>query len=65
MLQNQIGLIMAEEQVENELSIWLSTYGLITAERILERFQIHLHHEDLLSAIKNPKSFYLVGKFIN
>ena len=49
---------MAEERTENELSIWLSTYGLITAERILERYGIHLQHEDLLSAIKNPKNFY-------
>lgn len=49
---------MNEEQTENDLSEWLSTYGLITAERILERYKIRLQHEDLISAIKSPNTFY-------
>ncbi|MBA2650668.1 MAG: hypothetical protein H0U73_00150 [Tatlockia sp.] len=48
---------MSEAQ-ENELSAWMSTYGIITAERILERYQIRLQHEELFTALKNPNSFY-------
>ncbi|MBA2656902.1 MAG: hypothetical protein H0U70_07930 [Tatlockia sp.] len=49
---------MSEENEPNELSAWMSTYGLITAERILERYQIRLQHEELFTAMKNPSSFY-------
>ncbi len=42
----------------SELSQWFSTYGLITAERILEKYKIRLHHDELLNAIKNPNSVY-------
>lgn len=49
---------MSEEKAENDLSMWFSTYGLITAERILEKYKIRLQQEDLLSAIKNPNTFY-------
>ncbi|KTD23090.1 Uncharacterised protein [Legionella lansingensis] len=49
---------MSEEKTENDLSEWLSTYGLITAERILERYKIRLQPEDLASAIKSPNTFY-------
>lgn len=49
---------MSEEQAENDLSVWLSTYGLITAERVLERYKIRLNQKDLLTAIKNPSTFY-------
>ncbi|MDF1684939.1 MAG: hypothetical protein P1U36_09850 [Legionellaceae bacterium] len=45
--------------VENANSpTWLSTYGLLTAERLLERFQITLSHEELLDALQNPSSPY-------
>lgn len=47
-----------KEATENELSIWLSTYGLITVERILERYKIRLQPEELIETIKNPNSFY-------
>lgn len=47
-----------KEATENELSIWLSTYGLITVERLLERYKIRLPHEELIETIKNPNSFY-------
>ncbi|MBA3535499.1 MAG: hypothetical protein H0T84_02645 [Tatlockia sp.] len=49
---------MSEANEKNELSLWMSTYGLITAERILERYNIRLQHEELFAAMKNPKSFY-------
>ena len=38
--------------------IWLSTYGLLTAERLLERFRITLSHPELLDALKNQDSPY-------
>lgn len=49
---------MSVEKEENELSSWLSTYGLITEERILEKYKIRLPRADLLLAMKNPHSFY-------
>lgn len=49
---------MSEEQTENDLSMWLSTYGLITVERLLERYKIKLSHDDLLNALKKPHTFY-------
>ena len=49
---------MSEEQEKNDLSAWLSTYGLITIERILERYKIQLSQNELLTVIKNPYSFY-------
>lgn len=49
---------MDADQKENELSHWFSTYGLITAERILGKYSIVLPQETLLSAIKDPASFY-------
>lgn len=49
---------MNEIKEKNELSQWMSTYGLITAERILERYKIRLDHELLFAAMKNPLCFY-------
>ncbi|MDP1603781.1 MAG: hypothetical protein Q8M03_11010 [Legionella sp.] len=49
---------MSEEQSQNELSGWFSTYGLITAQRILERYKINLQTDDLLQALKTPDTFY-------
>lgn len=47
------------EQIEkNELSLWLSTYGLLTAEQMLESYGIKLDHDDLKRAINNPDCFY-------
>ncbi|MDF1677360.1 MAG: hypothetical protein P1U32_01535 [Legionellaceae bacterium] len=37
---------------------WLSTYGILTAERILERFSIRLSHEELISTLKDRESRY-------
>ncbi len=37
---------------------WLSTYGILTAERILERFKIKLPKEKLLQTLSDPNSRY-------
>ena len=49
---------MNGEEVDNELSHWFSTYGVITAERILGQYQIKLNQSDLIAAIKGQYSFY-------
>ncbi len=49
---------MSVEKSEKELSQMLSTYGVITAERIFGRYQIKLGQNDLMEAIKCPFSFY-------
>ncbi|NCT56497.1 MAG: hypothetical protein GW760_02120 [Legionella sp.] len=38
--------------------VWLSTYGLLTAERLLERFNIALSREELLDVFRNPNNPY-------
>ncbi|MCH9756209.1 MAG: hypothetical protein K0U37_03315 [Gammaproteobacteria bacterium] len=37
---------------------WLSTYGILTAERILERFNIQISHDELIETLKDPNSQY-------
>ena len=37
---------------------WLSTYGILTAERILERFNIRISHDELMTTLKDPESRY-------
>lgn len=49
---------MSGEKSEIELSRWFSTYGMITAERILARYNILLSSSSLVIAIKSPFSFY-------
>jgi hypothetical protein len=46
------------ELADLDLSMWFSTYGTLTSERILERFKIYLTNKELLAATKNPRSFY-------
>lgn len=41
-----------------DLNKWFSSYGLMTAERILERFQLKPSHQVILQAAKTPDSFY-------
>lgn len=43
---------------DDQLNKWFSTYGLITAERILGKYHIVLPQPELISAIKSPFSFY-------
>ncbi|PWY55293.1 hypothetical protein DGG96_12560 [Legionella qingyii] len=49
---------MNGENADNELSHWFSTYGVITAERILGRYKVNLAQSELVEAIKSPYSFY-------
>ncbi|HAU1956168.1 TPA: hypothetical protein F8S46_15140, partial [Legionella pneumophila] len=49
---------MDEIKKDDELSQWLSTYGTITAERILGRYNISLPQDEILEAINIPSSFY-------
>lgn len=49
---------MSVEKSENDLSHWFSTYGAITAERILGRYHINLAQIDLVAAVKSTFSFY-------
>ena len=49
---------MNEKQEQTDWSAWFSTYGLLTAERILERFNVHLPHDELIKAVKDPLSVY-------
>lgn len=48
---------MDEERVDARLQQWYSSYGIITAERLLSTYQINLR-EHLLDAVKSPTSFY-------
>lgn len=43
---------------DEQLNKWFSTYGVITAERILGKLNVTLPHDELLTAIKSPFSFY-------
>src|SRR3990167_9672365 len=43
---------------DNDLSNWLSTYGLITVEKILDRYGIRLTVNDLTCAVRNPDSLF-------
>ncbi|HHF7375728.1 hypothetical protein [Legionella bozemanae] len=49
---------MNGEEIDSELSHWFSTYGIITAERILGRYNVKLAQAELVVAIKSPFSFY-------
>lgn len=49
---------METKQTNNELDQWFSTYGVISAERILGTYGINLPSAELLVAIKSPFSFY-------
>lgn len=49
---------MSEENSEIASSKWFSTYGIITAERVLGKYQIKLASDELITAIKSPFSFY-------
>ncbi|WP_133130439.1 hypothetical protein [Legionella yabuuchiae] len=49
---------MKNEPKDIELEQWFSTYGILTAERILGRFNIRFDHKDLISVVKNPRNVY-------
>lgn len=43
---------------DEQLTQWFSTYGFITAQRVLERYDLILPREELVEAIKSPYGFY-------
>lgn len=49
---------MNEIKIEDPESKWFSTYSIITAERVLGKFQIKLPANRLMVAIRTPFSFY-------
>ncbi len=49
---------MSDEVPQTDLSMWFSTYGLLTATRVLERFHIQLNNEELITAMKDPFNVY-------
>ncbi len=52
-MENEVGTTQG-----SDLSDWLSTYGLITVEKILERYHIRLSVDDLRRAVKNPDCLF-------
>ncbi len=46
------------DKIEMDLTTWSPTYGLLTAQRILGRFHIHLANDELHAAINHPLSVY-------
>ncbi len=51
------GVLFMVEQVKVS-NVWLSTYGLITVERVLGHYKIILSQEDLIISLKNPNGFF-------
>lgn len=49
---------MSAEAMNTDLSMWFSTYGLLTSGRILERFNIKLENDELITAMKDPLNVY-------
>ena len=49
---------MINELDKNDLTTLSSTYCILTAERILERFNIHMEHSKLSALIKKTDSVY-------
>ena len=47
-----------QKEQKDDWSAWFSTYGLLTAQRILERFHVHLAHTELMNAIHDSNSVY-------
>ena len=40
----------------NELSNWISTYGLVTVEKIYDRYHIHIQPDDIIRIFRHPSS---------
>ncbi len=53
---------MNEEQELTDWSAWSSTYGLLAAERVLERFNMHLPHDYQMYAQKLFIDYLLSGE---
>lgn len=46
------------EATKKEIAGWCSTYGIVTAQRLLELYKIKLEPEDLIQTLKKADSFY-------
>lgn len=46
------------EATQKEIAGWCSTYGIVTAQRLLEMYKIKLEADDLIQALKMTDSFY-------
>ena len=49
---------MAEIDKNDDFENWYPTYGVMTAERILGRYNIKLDYKALIAAVKNSESIY-------
>lgn len=49
---------MNEDENDINFTKWFSTYGLLTAERVLLQFQVRLSHDALISIVKTTNSLY-------
>lgn len=47
---------MAEQTKASNM--WLSTYGLVTVERVIGHYQMSLSQQDLVTALNNPSAFF-------
>ncbi len=48
----------SNSQPDNDTTGWCSSYGIITAQRLLELYKVKLEPEDLIDALKTANSFY-------
>lgn len=49
---------MSDNITGTEISKWLSTYGILTAQRVLECYRINLSATDLIAAINHSDNVY-------
>lgn len=49
---------MQEQQQTAEETVWFSTYGIITVNRVLDRYNIHLNKAEVEQVLKLPDHFY-------
>ncbi len=49
---------MVDKPTHSDFESWYPTYGILTAGRILDQFNIKLDHVSLIKAVKNPRSIY-------
>lgn len=45
---------MAQEHTEQHFETWFSSYGLLTAERVLAYFSIKIPHQDMVELLSRP-----------
>lgn len=57
-LEGSSGAAVVGVAPESEMTTWLSTYGLITVEKLLDRYGMKLSPEDLSRALRNMDCIY-------